>query len=309
MAARAPEGGAERELTRRLAHFFATDDARVEIGIGDDGAVVRTSPRSVLVCDPVVEGVHFTRADPLSLVGRKVVNRNLSDLAAMGATPDYLLVSLLLPAWLTREGRRRLVEGIRHAAREAASAVVGGDVAATPGPLVVTVCALGTAPRRCLRRDGLRAGDRLHVTGPLGGSRLGRHLRFLPQLAAGRWLAGQPMVHAAIDVSDGLLLDLAAMLAASGGLGAELDAAAIPIAPAAVRAAKASGRTPLAHALTDGEDHELLFNVRGRLGRGGPLAGAARRPLGSVRAAPGIDLIDADGRRRRLAVEGYQHDV
>ena len=263
--------GAERAFTRELARLFATEDPGVLLGIGDDAAVLRTGPRTVAACDPVVEGVHFTRGDSLALVGRKAVHRNLSDLAAMGALPRYLLVSLLLPGWFTAAARRQLVHGIAKAARGAHCAVVGGDVARTPGPLVVTVTALGAAPRRPLRRSGLRPGDHLHVTGPLGGSSAGRHLRFLPRVAEGAWLAGQRVVTAAIDVSDGLLLDLATLLEASDAPGAVLDARAIPVHPAAHRMALSSGHTALHHALGDGEDHELLFGCRGSLPDGGPL--------------------------------------
>lgn len=304
----------ERELTDRLARFFDSDDPGVSIGIGDDGAVVRTSMRTVVACDPVVEDVHFTRADRLELVGRKAINRNLSDLAAMGAAPTYLLVSLLLPAWLTDRLRDELLRGIRKAAVAGACSVVGGDVATSPGGLVVTVTALGTAPRRPLRRDGLRVGDTLHITGPLGGSRLGRHLSFAPRIAEGQWLAAQRSVAAGIDISDGLLLDLDTVLRASShsgspGLGAVLDAAAIPISKAAHQLAETSGRSALSHALSDGEDHELLFGLRGPLSVEGPITARTRRPIGVVTAVPGIQLCGPDGQLEECRPEGYQHDV
>lgn len=303
--------GAERQLTDGLARLFADSGQGVVVGIGDDGAVVRTGPRSVLTTDPVVAGVHFEAKTPPGLVGRKAVNRSLSDLAAMGAVPEYLLVSVLLPAGFGARRRQRLFLGIRAAARAASCQVVGGDVAGTPGPLVVTVSAVGCAPARPLTRNGLRPGHHLHVTGSLGGAGAGHHLRFRPRLAEGQWLAGQRAVSAAMDVSDGLLLDLWRMLVASGGLGAELDARAIPIRAAAREQAKASGRTPLHHALTDGEDHELLFAVkpRMRLGSGGPLTKRARRPIGAVVAKPGLFVRDGEGRLTRWQPEGFEHDV
>jgi thiamine-monophosphate kinase len=291
----------ELELTASLARLFGTDGRGVVVGIGDDAAVVRTTPRSVLTTDPVVEGVHFTADTPLGLVGRKVVNRNLSDLAAMGARADYLLVSVLLPKKVSSRARRSLFLGIRAAAAAASCSVVGGDVAATPGPLVVTVTAVGRAPARPLTRNGLRSGHHLHVTGSLGGAAAGQHLRFRPRLKEGQWLAGQRGVSAAIDVSDGLLLDLWRMLRASGGLGAILDEAAIPI----------RGRSSLDHALSDGEDHELLFGVKPGvgLGKGGPLTKRARRPIGEVVARRGLFLRSRDGELTRCRPEGYQHDV
>jgi thiamine-monophosphate kinase len=304
------EGLAERQLTDALGKLFATKDPGVLIGIGDDAAVVRTTGRTALACDPVVEGVHFRRSDPMDLVGRKAVNRNLSDLAAMGANPRFLLVSVLLPDWLSPAERTRLFSGIRRAAAAESCTVVGGDVAWSPGPLVVTVTAVGEAPSRPLRRNGLRPGDALHVTGALGGASLGGHLRFRPRVQIGAWLAGQRGVSGVIDISDGLLLDLTTLLRASGSrLGAVLDAARIPVSAAARRTAAESGRDPLAHALSDGEDHELLFALRTPLRARGPLTARTLIPVGVVREGPGIDLMGRDGVRRPCPPTGYQHDV
>ena len=144
----------------------------------------------------------------------------------------------------------------------------------------------------------------------LGGSRAGHHLRFRPALAEGRWLARQRDVHAAIDVSDGLTLDLATLLIASGLPGAELDEIAIPVHDDAVRAASSDGSTALEHALADGEDYELLFLVRGdSLPADGPLAPCARRPIGRTIDREGIWLRAVDGSARRLEVGGYQHGI
>jgi thiamine-monophosphate kinase len=300
----------ERAFTAGLARFFGGGRG-VPVGIGDDAAVVANrGPESVVCCDPVIEGVHFTQATPRALVGRKAVNRNLSDLAAMGAVADWLLVSLVLPPSCTARQRRDLLLGVRAAARAGGARVVGGDVATAPGPLVVTVTAIGHLATRALRRSGARAGDTLHVTGALGGSLAGAHLRFRPHLREGQWLAAQRAVHAAIDVSDGLLLDLATLLAASGGLGAELDAAAIPVARAAVRLAAGDPAAALQRALGDGEDHVLLWSqAAGRaLPAGGPLPAAARAPIGRVLARPGLWLRE-QGRRRRVAALGYRHEL
>lgn len=301
----------ERELTRRLARFFAGRPP-LPVGIGDDAAVVKNrGAESVLCCDPVVEGVHFASGDPPALVGRKVVNRNLSDLAAMGASPDWLLVSLVLRRGAEPRALDELLRGIRAAARAGRCRVVGGDVAVGRGPLVVTVSAIGhLAAGRALRRSGARAGDTLHVTGPLGGARAGHHLRFRPALAEGAWLAGQPAVRAAIDVSDGLLLDLQTLLAASGGLGAELDAAALPIRAAARRLAGGDPGRARRHALTDGEDHVLLWSQAPRaLAAGGPLSARARRPIGRVTGRPGLWLNHPDGRSERLEPAGFEHEI
>ena len=300
----------ERELTDSLRAFFGA--ARdVLVPLGDDAAVVRAFPgATALCCDPVVQGVHFDGATPLPLVGRKAVNRNLSDLAAMGATPKWLLCSVVAPRGFGRDRLMQVLRGVRAAARAAGATVVGGDVAAAAGPLTVTVSAVGEAPAAPLRRDALRVGDTLHVTGPLGGSIAGHHLRFRPAVAEGRWLAGQPGVHAAIDVSDGLLLDLQAMLAASGGLGAKLDASAIPVRAAARRLARGHADRALQRAMRDGEDHCLLFAVRSgaRLSRGGPLTARARRAIGCVVRDVGITLA-RNGVERAVDVGGYQHSI
>jgi thiamine-monophosphate kinase len=298
---------AERAFTAGLAQFFGSH-RDVLVGIGDDAAVVRHRGRAaVLCCDPVIAGVHFALdADP-ALVGRKAVNRNLADLAAMGANADWLLVSLALPRGYPVRARTALLRGLRAAARAAGALVIGGDVAVTPGPLSVTVTAVGHLNGRALRRCGARPGDTLHVTAALGGSLAGHHLRFRPPLAAGQWLAAQRPVHAAMDISDGLLLDLQTMLHASGGLGAELSAAAIPITAAARRRA---GGAALHAALTDGEAHALLWAQAGgsELAAGGPLSTRARRPIGRVVRTPGLWLVDG-GERRRLRPTGYQHDL
>jgi thiamine-monophosphate kinase len=300
----------ERELTGALGAFFG--HARgVVVGIGDDAAVVRNPAReSVLCCDPVVEGVHFRADTPPALVGRKVVNRNLSDLAAMGAVPDWLLLSLVLPRGYPERRLWALLAGVRAAARAGKCTVIGGDVAAGRGPLVATVTAVGHPAGRILRRDAARPGDRLHLTGPIGGSSLGSHLTFRPHLREGIWLAQRARgVHAAIDVSDGLLLDLHTMLVASGGPGAELDANAIPLTTAALRRVHSDRAGALSSALGEGEDHVLLFTDRGRgLPAGGPLSARARRPIGRVVREPGLRLRHRDGTIEELRPEGWQHE-
>ena len=295
----------ERDLTARLASFFPAH-RDVVVGIGDDGAVVRQRhDRAVFCCDAVVEGVHFAEQTQPSLIGRKAVNRNLSDLAAMGAAADWLLVSLVVPRATPSNRLMALLAGIRTAARAADCVVVGGDIASSEGPMVVTVSAFGHLPGRALTRSGARAGDTLHVSGPLGGSILGHHLRFRPALREGVWLARQEPVSAAIDVSDGLLLDLQTMLTASQRsgteLGAELDANSIPVR----RAARQLPGNALQHALSDGEDHVLLWAQRptAKLSRGGPLSARARRAIGRIIKEPGLWLEqDGGGGAVRLPV-------
>jgi thiamine-monophosphate kinase len=301
----------ERELTTRLAKFFPSH-RNVLVGIGDDAAVIRQHhERTVICCDPVISGVHFDDRASRTLVGKKAVNRNLSDVAAMGAVADWLLVSLILPATISSRDLDGLLRGIRSAATAAKCFVVGGDVATSPGPLVITVSAYGHLPGRALTRDGARPGNTLHVTGPLGGSIHGHHLRFRPAMDEGLWLAKQRCVTAAMDISDGLLLDLQTMLAASSkkgpALGAELDANQIPIRPAAHRFADGNA---LEHALSDGEDHVLLWTQQTKpaLPNGGPLTKRARQAIGRVVREPGLWLVQ-NGKRHRLPESGFQHSL
>jgi len=300
----------ERELTARLRAFFP-QRADVRVGVGDDAAVVGARASHVaLCCDPVIEGVHFLPETPLELVGRKAVNRNLSDLAATGADADWLLVSVVVPRSWQAAQLMRLLRGVRSAALAAGAVVVGGDLAVADAPLVVTVTAAGNVRGRALLRSDLRVGDTLHVTGPLGGSIDGHHLKFRPHVCEGRWLAAQRAVGGATDVSDGLALDLATMLEASGVPGAELDAAALPVRAAARRLAKGDRDGALQRALHDGEDHVLLFSVRrgAALSRGGPLTARARRPIGRVVAEPGLRLRRA-GALEDLDRRGFEHEV
>lgn len=230
----------------------------------------RTARDLLLVgIDQVLEGRHFDRAvHAPELIGRKAMNRNLSDCAAMGCLPAAAVVSVALPIGWGLDNAQRLYRGLREAANRHYCAVVGGDTGSWHGPLAVSVAVLGrTLGVEPVTRGGAAPGDGIYVTGPLGGSLLGRHLTFEPRIALGRQLAtyrptGLPCVHAMIDISDGLLRDLGHLLAPSpahGPLGAELQSAAVPIHDDARTLAARTGRTPLAHALTDGEDHELLF--------------------------------------------------
>ncbi|MGE0141691.1 MAG: thiamine-monophosphate kinase [Planctomycetota bacterium] len=309
VGAETPPGG-ERRFVDWLQRFFRTRDARVKLGIGDDAALlVPRGSATVVCCDPVVEGVHFRAGTPLGAVGHKVVMRNASDLAAMGARADALLVSVVAPRGLASTALKELFRGIRRAARQLDASVVGGDLAASDGPMVVTVTAVGSLHGRALRRDRARVGDAVFVSGPLGGSILGRHLRIRPRLDVGERLARMRGVGAVLDISDGLVLDLMTLLAASSPLlGADLHADRIPIHRDARRLAGQSGGTAMSHALGDGEDHELLFTLRPTAARRvGALEALGCRRIGSVTPSPGVRLVDDQGLVVPIESLGYEH--
>jgi thiamine-monophosphate kinase len=236
---------------------------QVKLGIGDDAAVLDGAGGDVVVTtDSLLDGTHFKLAeiDP-RLVGRKLVAVNLSDLAAMAADPEAIFLSLCLPRTLPEEIAAEIFEGVCETAAQFDCALAGGDTNCWDGPLAVHATAVGRASEHGVwLRGGAQADDLLVVTGPLGGSLLGKHLHFTPRLDWARKVRGQIEIHAAMDISDGLTIDALRMSNASG-CGALIDLAAVPISDAARQRALSSGHSPLDHALGDGEDFELLLAI------------------------------------------------
>lgn len=252
--------------------------------------------------DPVLDGVHLHVAEHgHRAAGRKAVNRNLSDLAAMGGRPTGLLLSLIVPNTASQADVREIYLGAEAAAKQGGCEIVGGDFASWPGPLAVTVTVLGVVERP-IPRVGVRSGQRLFVTGPLGGSLLGRHLAFAPRLAAGQRLAAQADaigLTAMMDLSDGLSRDLPRLLAGHGAL---LDAAKVPVHADAERLSRDDGQLPLWHALNDGEDYELLFAA------GTPPKDVMAHEIGQVEGHDGIRLLD-QGNIVPVPSEGWEHPL
>ena len=294
-------------------------DPRLEVPVGDDAAVLRppANRRTVLTVDMLTEGVDFVlgASCPPRAVGHKALAVSLSDLAAMGARPEAALCAVCLPRAGGDELARELQAGLAALAFEHGVALAGGDTNAWDGPLVISVTAVGSVPPGAAwRRDGARAGDLLVVTGSCGGSILGRHLAVTPRCREAASIAAACRVHAAIDISDGLSLDLARMMTASG-TAAIVDLDAIPIHDDARRLAAAPGdaRSPLEHALEDGEDFELLLAVppedaRCLLDR--VRSGDVPVPLtviGEVVAGSGLFAREAAGAHRPLEPRGFVH--
>jgi thiamine-monophosphate kinase len=290
----------------------------VQLGIGDDAAVYRPSVGAdgrplpqVVTTDLLCEGVHFLWDQAhVAAVGRKALAVNLSDLAAMAAVPRAAVVGLLWPRARSLTLARQLYEGLLDLADVYQVAIVGGDTNSWQGPLVIDVTLWGEATERgVLTRHGARPGDAILVTGQLGGSLAGKHLTFQPRVREALHLQGHYRLHAGMDISDGLSLDLYRLTQASG-VGAELDTAAIPISAAAHQASGPSGRSPLDHALSDGEDFELLLvmpvDEAERLLADQPI-GVPLTRVGTIVPEQGLWQRNAQGNRVPLAVTGYLH--
>lgn len=284
--------------------------ADVRLGVGDDAAIVSPAPgrQLVLTTDTLVAGQHFP-ADgfPADALGHRALAVNLSDVAAMGADPAWALLSLTLPetseSWL-----EAFADGFSSLAERTGVALVGGNLSAGPLTVCVTLAGMGE-PGQLLMRSGAREGDALYVTGRLGGGAAGLralregiaiddprvepYARPEPRVEAGRVLSQQS--HAAIDVSDGLLGDLAKLLTASGGLGADLFAEAIPLAAGA----------GLEDALGPSDDYELLVSLPQPAGeRVVSKLGCEWHRIGRVTAGPRIRL---DGETVVTETRGYRH--
>jgi thiamine-monophosphate kinase len=244
-----------------------TSTDRVLVGLGDDAAVLRPGDRPLLVTtDMLLEGSCFRLMEAgAQRVGRKAMAVNLSDIAAMAGKPLAAVVSVGLPRAAGQHLAEQLYAGLREMADAFDTPIVGGDTNTWDDPLVINVTVLGEATARGpVTRGGARAGDWLFVTGPLGGSILGKHLDFTPRVREALRLHQLVDLHAMIDISDGLAIDLH-RLCEESKCGAVLRAADIPIASAAHELK--DNKTPLEHALGDGEDFELLFAVSPEDGR------------------------------------------
>ena len=287
---------------------------RVPLGPGDDMAILALAreDRCLLTVDALVEGTHFdlSNATPRQ-VGYKALAVSLSDAAAMAALPVAAVAWVALPEGRSMAFAREISRGLADAARRFDCPIVGGDIVSGRMPLSVgTALVAREAGIRPVRRSGARPGDALFVTGDLGGSLLGRHLSFVPRVAEARRLARAVRLHAMIDLSDGLSTDLA-HLCEESGVGAEVEARAVPISRNARRAARADGRPPLAHALDDGEDFELLFAVgpkdAKRLLARSPLKGLRLSHIGRIIKGRRMTLLGMDGRRTPLEPRGWEH--
>ena len=272
-----PERG-EFEIIAKLKERCQTSPA-VPLGIGDDCAMLRLPPGEVLLTttDMLVEGIHFRRDwTGMLALGRKSAAVNLSDLAAMGATPQALFLAIAIPTDLAASALDLFFEGFLEVCHAAGAVLAGGDTCASQTGLSISVTALGSAPEAAvIRRDGAEPGDAIYVTGSLGASALAlqgliaeceiapellqRHLEPTARVAIGQALAVAGIPTAMIDISDGLLADLGHILKASQ-VGASLEVDRLPL-DQALRMTDMKDTLLFDLALTGGEDYELLFTT------------------------------------------------
>lgn len=290
----------ERALIARLHARLAPAPDYIRIGIGDDAAVTipERGMQTVVTTDSLIEHVHFRRDwTAPDAIGHKALAVNLSDIAAMGAAPRASLLSLALPPDLPVDAFDQMIDGYARLAERTGAPLVGGNIARSPGPLMIDVTVFGSVrPRRVLLRSGARPGDDLFVTGAPGLAAAGlailtdgldraaisgdeqqcldRHERPEPRLRLGRLVGKTSAAGAAMDLSDGLA-DAASAIATASGVGVVVDAAALPSHAGVKAVAARRGQPPIDMILRGGEDYELAFAVPAR--RRSRFLAAARR--------------------------------
>lgn len=331
----------EFALIRALRRRYPARAPGLVQSIGDDAAVLASSAGQWwhLTTDLLAEGVHFDlrTASPES-VGYRAAMANLSDIAAMGAMPRYLLMSLAIPRSMKQRHILQMYAGVMQACRPYGVALIGGDTSASITGLFLNITLIGTTrTRAALFRRGARSGDGLYVTGTLGDSLAGlellsrrltarraaslrpahhrflvqRHLRPVARVAEGQWLNQQGLATSAIDISDGLSGDLRHICEESR-VGAEIDSALLPVSPACCAYADLRGLKPADLAVAGGEDYELLFTVPRRHEAALQRQAETRRyritRIGVIRPRRfGLQMITDGGTMRPLPMTSYEH--
>jgi thiamine-monophosphate kinase len=301
--------------------FALTDDAAT-LGLAADEELVVT-------VDALVESVHFLKADPPGAIAKKALRVNLSDLAAKGARPRGYLLALSLPSWIDDEWLTHFAAGLGEDQENYAIDLLGGDTTSTPGPLTLSITALGSVPSgKMVRRAGAMPGNRVFVSGTIGDAGAGLQLltqqdngisasdrasliaRYRlpePRLALGRRLIG--VATAAADVSDGLIADLG-HIAETSKVRIVVDAARIPLSPALVNLWGRGGDAIL-RAATSGDDYEIAFVVpkgaANEIARAAKETGIPATEIGRVEAGDGVALIDESGAPISIARPGFTH--
>lgn len=318
-----------------IARYFAPLAAKAPgaAGLENDAAVFAVSEgfEAVVTVDAMIAGVHFLEDDQPDLVGRKLLRVNLSDLAAMGARPLGYVMTTAFPKGIDAPWLERFVAGLAADQKTFDVSLLGGDTVSTPGPMALTLTALGEVEAgRGLVRSGARPGDLIYVSGTIGDGALGllaltgrlsdlaeadrmalaeRYRLPRPRLALGRALVERALATAALDVSDGLIGDLAHITETSG-VGARLEAEAVPLSPAARRSLEADPER-LSTILTGGDDYELLFTVppgdEAQVAAVAAALGLGLHRIGVMVEGSGIVVLDARGQAVSMRRSGWQH--
>jgi thiamine-monophosphate kinase len=311
----------EKSLISRIRRRAAQRPG-VATGIGDDCAIfqIPAGHQTLVTTDFSLEGIHFRREwHPAEAVGHRCLTRGLSDIAAMGGNPIAAFLSLALPQNLPQSWVDEFVKGLLKLADAFDVTLAGGDTAQSPGGVLADILVVGSVPKsKAVRRSGARAGDRVYVTGALGGaaatlqllssgrklrpSDFPRHFHPAPRVVVGRFLRGKGLASAMIDISDGLSTDLGHICEESG-VGAEIHAPTLPCASIG----KPAREVELQFALHGGEDYELLFTARP--GRRVPtrIAGVPITQIGHITRAKHIVLVDQHGVGSELRPQGWEH--
>lgn len=327
-------------LIRKLEKHCQTLNTNVIQGIGDDAAILQTSPKESLIAskDLAIEGIHFDlRFENPKDIGYRTVVANMSDMAAMGAVPKFILVALAVPRSYSLDSLQAIYRGFKEACREHSISLVGGDTSASQSGLFLSITILGQVKKnRALRRQGAKVGDLVCVTGTLGDSRAGleilkrqvprkktvalrpyesflkkRHLKPTARLLLGQYLSQHRLAHAAIDISDGLSGDLSHLCQASH-VGVELRANDLPISRQCRIYATANDLDPFDFALIGGEDYELLFTIHRRhQSKLANLSRMVKTPItciGTIKPKSfGLRLTLEDGTSQNISNRSYNH--
>lgn len=327
----------EFELIRRLQQIVRVPSSRrsaIIAGIGDDAAIVKTGGVLIATTDLLVEQIHFDLGYmTYRQVGYRALTANLSDIAAMGASPRYALIAIAVAPRTTAQNVTELYTGIAAACAAAQTAVIGGDTSSSMKGLVISITLLGAAnPRQILRRSGARPGDVLYVTGTLGDARAGleylrgssgsspaarfltrRHISPTARLREGRYLAETGLATSAIDLSDGLAGDVRHICEESS-VGVLVDLRRLPLSSALQAFARKRHQDPASYALTGGEDYELLFTVaKAKVARADVMIRRGKlfaTPIGVITSQrQGMRMITKQGKIMPLTARSYEHRI
>lgn len=332
----------EFQLIQSIPRQFTTEGIRATVGIGDDAAVLPLSPKQHLVIstDLLIEDIHFRKkTSTLYDIGYKAAAANLSDMAAMGATPTAMFVAIALPPSFTNQDWQKFYKGLAIPGKSYKVKVLGGDTSSSPTSLFITITIIGLVrPGHILTRQGAKVGDAIYVSGTLGDSAAGlaylekctrppklsalqkamkylvqRHLQPTARIALGQLLASQPYASATMDLSDGLSGDLK-HLCQHSHVGALIDSRQIPMSQEIQYYAKKSRTTPLPWSLHGGEDYELLFTIppkwQQEFERKAKKQRMAISKIGVIQPKRfGIRIVQNDGSQERLSSKGYEHFI